>query len=113
MFGRAGVGAEDPGFQPFTGFGDIFDAFFGGAANQAARRARPAGGSDLRYDLRITFDEAVKGTEKEIEFPVLERCETCGGNGAQPGTTPTTCSQCNGRGEVRQVRQTMLGQMVN
>jgi molecular chaperone DnaJ len=112
MFGRAGVGAEDPGFQPFTGFGDIFDAFFGGGAGQA-RRGRPAGGSDLRYDLRITFEEAVLGTEKEIEFPVLDRCETCAGTGAAPGTTPTTCPQCNGRGEVRQVRQTMLGQMVN
>src|SRR3954462_11880704 len=68
MFGRAGVGGQDPGFQPFTGFGDIFDAFFGGGAGQAGRHGRAAGGSDLRYDLRITFEEAVKGTEKEIEF---------------------------------------------
>src|SRR6478735_3909249 len=61
MFGRAGVGGEgDPGFAPFTGFGDIFDAFFGGSANQAARHGRPVAGADLRYDLRITFEEAVK-----------------------------------------------------
>ena len=53
------------------------------------------------------------GTEKEIEFPVLARCETCGGSGAKPGTQPTTCPQCNGRGEIRAIRQTMLGQMVN
>src|SRR3954454_8455844 len=98
MFGRAGVGADDPGFQPFSGFGDIFDAFFGGAAGQAARRGRPTGGADLRYDLRLTFEEAVLGTEKEIEYPVLDRCETCGGNRAQPGTTPATCPQCQGRG---------------
>jgi len=66
MFGSAGVNSGDAGFQPFTGFGDIFDAFFGGGASQAARRGRPAGGSDLRYDLRITFEEAVTGAEKEI-----------------------------------------------
>ena len=115
-FGRAGVdgGAPGAGFEGFGGFSDIFDAFFGGGAGAAsARRGRPQPGADLRYDLRITFEEAVKGTEKEIEFRVLQRCETCGGNGAKPGTEPITCPQCNGRGEVRSVRQTMLGQMVN
>jgi len=118
MFGRAGVGgggAQDPfgGAAGFGGFSDIFDAFFGGAAAGGGRRARPTSGSDLRYDLRITFDEAVLGTEKEIEFPVLGRCDTCGGSGAKAGSTPVQCTQCNGRGEIRSVRQTMLGQMVN
>jgi molecular chaperone DnaJ len=117
-FGRAGVdgGAGGPGagFEGFGGFSDIFDAFFGGAAGGgSARRGRPQPGADLRYDLRITFEEAVKGTEKEIEFRVLGRCETCSGTGAKPGTEATTCPQCDGRGEVRSVRQTMLGQMVN
>jgi molecular chaperone DnaJ len=115
-FGRAGVegGAGAGGFEGFGGFSDIFDAFFGGGAGAAsARRGRPQPGADLRYDLRITFEEAVKGTEKEIEFTVLQRCETCHGNGAKEGTEPITCPQCNGRGEVRSVRQTMLGQMVN
>jgi molecular chaperone DnaJ len=117
-FGRAGVGggADGPGagFEGFGGFSDIFDAFFGGGAGAgSARRGRPQPGADLRYDLRITFEEAVQGTEKEIEFTVLQACETCGGNGAKPGTEPITCPQCNGRGEVRSVRQTMLGQMVN
>ncbi len=69
--------------------------------------------SDLRYDLRISFEEAVLGVEKEIEFPVLGRCDTCGGSGAQEGSEPTQCPQCNGRGEIRSLRQTMLGQMVN
>src|SRR5918995_424338 len=118
MFGRAGVegGAGGPGagFEGFGGFSDIFDAFFGGAAGaRSARRGRPQPGSDLRYDLRITFEEAVRGTDKEIEFRSLRRCDTCSGSGAQPGTEPTTCPQCEGRGEVRSVRQTMLGQMVN
>ena len=115
MFGRAGVsGGADAGFGAgFSGFSDIFDAFFGGASTGAARHGRPAVGSDLRYDLRITFEEAVAGTEKEIEFPVLDRCLTCGGSGAKPGTSTSTCPQCQGRGEIRSVRQTMLGQMVN
>jgi molecular chaperone DnaJ len=110
MFGTADIG--DAAGGAYGGFADIFDAFFGGAA-AAGRRGRPSAGSDLRYDLRITFAEAVLGTEKEIEFPVLGRCETCGGTGAKPGTEPVTCPQCNGRGEIRSVRQTMLGQMVN
>ncbi len=116
MFGRAGLGsaAGGGGFEAgFGGFSDIFDAFFGGSMGGAARRARPQTGSDLRYDLRITFEEAVLGTEKEIEFPVLGRCETCEGTGAKPGTTPGECPECKGRGEIRSVRQTMLGQMVN
>jgi molecular chaperone DnaJ len=121
LFGRAGVGGGfgegDFGFQGgFGSFGDIFDAFFGGAAGAAgaaARRGRPAPGSDLRYDLRISFQEAIRGTEKEISFDALGRCETCSGSGAAPGSDASTCPQCDGRGEVRSVRQTMLGQMVN
>jgi molecular chaperone DnaJ len=114
-FGRAGVdGGGATGFEGFGGFSDIFDAFFGGGAGAAsARRGRPLAGADLRYDLRITFAEAVTGTEKEIEFSVLQRCETCHGSGAKEGSEPITCPQCNGRGEIRSVRQTMLGQMVN
>ena len=122
MFGRAGVsgaggaggGSQDPfGQAGFGGFSDIFDAFFGGAMGGQQRRARAQAGSDLRYDLRITFAEAVLGTEKEIEFPVLGRCDPCQGTGAKQGSTPVQCAQCQGRGEIRQVRQTMLGQMVN
>jgi molecular chaperone DnaJ len=112
MFGTAGDAGAGADFSGFGGFSDIFDAFFGGAA-ATGRRGRPTAGSDLRYDLRVTFEEAILGTEKEIEFPVLGRCDTCGGTGARAGTSPSACPQCNGRGEVRNVRQTMLGQMVN
>lgn len=112
LFGTVGTEGGPGGFGP-GGFADIFDAFFGAAAAGAGRRGRPAAGSDLRYDLRITFEEAILGTTKEIEFPVLARCETCGGSGAKPGTQPVTCPQCNGRGEIRGVRNTMLGQMIN
>lgn len=119
MFGEAGLGAGaggagfSGGFPGFGDFGDLFDAFFGGQSGAGVRRGRPAVGSDLRYDLRITFAEAMKGTEKEVEFPVLDRCETCGGAGAKKGTPPTTCPACSGRGEVRTVRDTILGQMIN
>ena len=117
LFGQAGVGGAG-GFDPgaaggFGAFSDLFDAFFGGGAAGGVRRGRPAVGSDLRYDLRITFEESIRGTEKEIEFPVLDRCPTCSGSGAKPGTEPRACPQCSGRGEVRHARQTMLGQMVN
>lgn len=115
-FGRAGVGgsgAEGYGpFGGFSGFGDIFDAFFGGA-QAGTRRGRPPAGADLRYDLRLTFEESIRGTEKEISFSALGRCDACEGSGAAPGTTPVACTTCGGSGEVRQVRQTMLGQMVN
>lgn len=117
MFGRAGVNgagsAGDPFGGGFQGFGDLFDAFFGAGAGAGTRRGRPPAGSDLRYDLRLTFAEAIYGADKEIEFSAMARCETCAGSGAEPGTSPLTCPQCSGTGEVRQVRSTMLGQMVN
>jgi molecular chaperone DnaJ len=115
MFGAAGLGGDAGGFGAGAGLGnfsDIFDAFFGGAQS-GARRGHPSAGVDLRYDLRITLEEAVRGTEKEIEFPVLGRCDTCAGSGAKPGTQAVACDQCGGRGELRTTRRTMLGQMVN
>jgi molecular chaperone DnaJ len=120
MVGKAGLGdmgggAGSPFGEGFGGFGDLFDAFFSGMGQQpgGARHGRRASGSDLRYDLRITFDEAVKGVEKELEFDLLDKCLTCAGSGATPGSVASTCAACGGRGEVRSVRNTMLGQMVN
>ena len=121
MFGHAAGGAT--GFDPFgagggagaggfQGFGDLFDTLFGGAAG-GGRRPRVPTGADLRYDLRLTFAESISGAEKEIEFTSLVRCPTCAGNGAEPGTEPITCPKCGGSGELRTVRQTMLGQMIN
>jgi molecular chaperone DnaJ len=113
MFGTTGDGA-DPGFGTagFGSFGDIFDAFFGGT-QAGARRGHPLAGADLRYDLRVTLEEAVTGIDKDVEFTGLGRCETCSGSGAAPGSEAVTCEQCGGRGEIRTTRRTMLGQMVN
>ena len=119
MFGRAGVGGAggaDPfgGAAGFGGFSDIFDAFFGGAdggrgARAAGRRARTCATTSGSRSRRRS-----SGAEKEIEFPVLGRCETCGGIGRQGGhRARRSAPSATGRGEVRSVRQTMLGQMVN
>ncbi|KAB8143927.1 molecular chaperone DnaJ [Chloroflexia bacterium SDU3-3] len=100
----AGAGA---GYDPFGGmggdpFGTIFETFFGGGMAGGRASRGPQRGADLRYMLSITFEEAVFGVEKDIEFRRLEACGTCGGNGAEPGTEPTRCPKCNGVGEVRQ-----------
>jgi molecular chaperone DnaJ len=119
MFGRAGVGGTGAGaegygpFGVFQGFGDIFDAFFGGAAAGGARRTRRPAGADLRYDLQLTFDEAIHGAEKELTFTALDVCQTCDGSGAEEGSEPVTCPRCDGSGEVRELRNTLLGQVVN
>ncbi len=109
-------GGGDFGFGGFgpAGFGDIFDMFFGdmrGGAQQP-RRSGPQRGSDLRYDLEITLDEAFAGTTKEIQFSHLAQCETCKGSGAQPGSLIVACDRCAGSGVMRTVRQTPLGQFV-
>ncbi|HEC22072.1 MAG TPA: molecular chaperone DnaJ [Chloroflexi bacterium] len=113
-FGHAGVNGT-AGVDPFAGFadiGDIFDEFFGGGFRTRTRRA-PRRGQDLQYRLTIDFEEAIFGTEREIEFEQTTTCPACRGTGAEPGTSPIRCPTCGGRGQVRNVRQTFLGQMVN
>ncbi len=108
-------GGADFGFSGFgpNGFGDIFDMFFGDARTATApRRSGPQRGSDLRYDLEITLDEAFGGATKEIQFSHLAQCETCKGSGAQPGSLVAGCERCHGSGVMRTVRQTPLGQFV-
>ncbi len=104
----AGAGA---GFDPF-GFSDIFDTFFGYRTTTSAKRG-PQRGSDLRCDITLEFEEAVFGCERELEIPRWETCSTCLGTGAEPGTQPTRCPNCNGTGEVRRVSQSFLGQLMN
>ena len=108
-FGHAGLGgAATGGFDPtvFTGFEDILgglgDIFgFGDVFGGGRRRGGPQRGTDLRYDLEISFDEAAKGTEASIQIPRQETCETCHGSGAAAGSSPVTCPQCHGRGQLR------------
>lgn len=107
-FGHQGLqSAGGAGFNPTGDFNDIFgdlgdffglgDLFGGGGAR---RRNRPRRGEDARYDLEIEFRDAVFGTTAEIQVPRLERCEQCNGSGSEPGSGPTTCPTCRGRGEV-------------
>lgn len=117
-FGHAGVGngAAGAGFSDFGSFSsinDLFETFFAGTAAGAQRRSGTQRGADLRYELTITFEEAVFGCQKEIELPRWETCPTCRGNGAQPGTSTSRCSACQGTGEIRRVQQSIFGQFVN
>ena len=93
------------GFDPFAGadpFSSIFESFFGGQPMGRGASRGPQRGADLRYTLQISFEEAIFGTEKEINFRRLETCTICRGSGAEPGTDPVRCPKCNGQGEIRQ-----------
>jgi molecular chaperone DnaJ len=125
MFGAsavrgAGAGAGANMGDPFAGFGggfgDLFDAFFGasGMSGTGGRaRSGPRKGEDAESVVELEFAEAVFGVRRKISVRLPQTCETCLGTGARPGTTPVSCSVCNGTGEVRRVRQSFLGQMVS
>jgi molecular chaperone DnaJ len=100
-YGHAGLGGA-AGFDPtiFSDFGDILGDLFGFGDAFGRRRGGPRRGADLRYNLELSFEEAVFGTETHIQIPRAEACATCHGSGAAPGTTPTTCTSCAGRGQV-------------
>ena len=100
------------GFQGgFSGdFEDLFEGFFGGSS-RGTRRSGPPPGDDLRYDLTVEFGDSIRGATREIEFSCRLACESCGGSGATKGSGTKSCDGCGGRGEVRTVRQTLLGQM--
>ena len=95
----------------FGGFGDIFGDFFGGGGS--SRRNGPMQGANLKTSVRITFEESVFGTEKELDLTLKEECETCHGTGAKPGTSPITCPKCNGSGQVVYTQQSMFGMVRN
>lgn len=99
----------------FSGFGDIFDMFFGGGAGGAGARTgnRARRGSDLRYDMSITFKEAMTGKEVELKIPKQEHCETCKGSGAASDADIETCSTCKGTGQEETIQNTPFGRMVN
>ncbi|MDP1898618.1 MAG: molecular chaperone DnaJ, partial [Sulfurimicrobium sp.] len=108
QYGHAGVdpqagmgGAGGAGMGGFAdAFGDIFGDIFGGGGGRGGR-SNVYRGADLRYNLEISLEDAARGAETKIRIPTMEKCDTCNGTGAKPGTQPTTCTTCGGHGQVR------------
>lgn len=114
-FGHAGLqGASGgAGYGDMGGFGDlgsIFEELFGGFGRTtgASNRRQPRRGADLRADIRLTFEEAVFGAERDLDIPRMEACDRCHGSGAEPPTAPVVCAACNGAGEVKRRQQSPL-----
>ena len=106
-------GSGFDGFGDFGDLGDIFSSFFtGGFGRQSGRKqAGPRKGADLNLHIDITFEEAYLGVDKEIVITRNEKCGVCHGTGAKPGTSPMKCPNCQGTGQVKQVQNTILGQV--
>ncbi|HUC37979.1 MAG TPA: molecular chaperone DnaJ [Acidimicrobiales bacterium] len=102
------------GADPFfgSGLGGLFDAFFGGAMGGAASRSGPVRGADAEVVLELELTEAVFGAHKDVAVDVPVACDTCAGSGARQGTSAIRCPDCDGTGEMRRVRQSILGQVV-
>lgn len=110
--GSAGGGGFDfSGMDMSDIFGDIFGDFFGGGSRRSSNS--PMQGASVRLSVRISFEEAVFGCSKELEFTYKEECSTCKGSGAKPGTSKETCSKCGGKGKVVYSRQSLFGMMQN
>jgi molecular chaperone DnaJ len=114
-FGPDGVFGQGNG-SPFDfdgGLGDLFEAFFGSVAGGGrGQRRGPVAGSDAEVGLQLGFAEAVFGARKEFSIRLPVTCDTCAGSGARPGTQPVRCPDCQGVGEIRRIRQSLLGQVV-
>ena len=110
--GGAGAGAADP-FSAF-GFGDIMDAFFGGQGGGRGRgpRSRVQPGGDALIRMRLTLEECATGVTRDLTVDTAVLCNECSGSGCAPGSAPTMCDICNGRGEVQSVQRSFLGQVV-
>lgn len=107
-----GFGGFDFGSMDFGDiFGDIFGDFFGGS--RRGRNNGPMKGANIRTSVRITFEEAIFGVEKEIELTLKDECTTCHGSGAKPGTSPETCPKCGGKGQVVFTQQSFFGTVRN
>ena len=117
-FEQGGGGAGGFGGFDFSGdmgdiFGDIFGDLFGGSSRTRRANNGPMKGANLRTSVRITFEEAVFGCEKQIELNLKDECTTCHGTGAKPGTSPETCPKCGGKGQVVFTQQSLFGVVRN
>ncbi|PKM61493.1 MAG: molecular chaperone DnaJ [Firmicutes bacterium HGW-Firmicutes-21] len=107
-----GFGGFDAGFDVGDIFGDIFGGIFGGGSSRRSRYSNaPSKGEDVGYRVTIDFEEAAFGCKKDISYSRVERCSTCGGNGAAKGSVPETCSTCRGSGQVTTQQRTPFGVM--
>ena len=112
--GAGGFGGFDFNSADFGDiFGDIFGDLFGGGRRSGGRSSGPMKGANIRTSVRITFEEAVFGVEKEIELTLKDECTSCHGTGAKPGTSPETCSKCGGKGQVVFTQQSFFGTVRN
>ncbi len=112
--GGAGAGGFDFNFDDMGDiFGDLFGGMFGGGGGRRRQNNGPQKGSNLKTSVRITFEEAVFGCEKEIELTLKDECTTCHGTGAKPGTSPETCTNCGGKGQVVYTQQSLFGMVRN
>ena len=113
-YGPEGVFGQGPPGMTFdfeAGLSDIFEAFFGSMGTRTTRRG-PTPGADAEVGMRLSLIEAAFGAHKDISVRLPVACGTCGGSGAEPGTHPITCPDCQGAGETRRIRQSLLGQVV-
>ena len=112
--GGGGFGGFDFNSADFSDiFGDIFGDLFGGGRRGGRTSNGPMKGANIRTSVRITFEEAVFGVEKEIELTLKDECKTCHGSGAKPGTSPETCTKCGGKGQVVFTQQSFFGTVRN
>ncbi|MBR4169334.1 MAG: molecular chaperone DnaJ [Lachnospiraceae bacterium] len=111
--GGPGGGFDFSGMDFTDLFGDLFGDFFGGGRSRSRSNNGPMKGANIRTSVRISFEEAVFGVDKEIELTLKDPCPTCKGSGAKPGTTPETCSKCGGKGQVVYTQQSLFGMIRN
>ena len=114
QYGHDGLksGGYRPGTGDFGSFGDLFSAFFGGGGFGGGRSRGPAQGEDVAVRVDIDLADAARGISVDVEFDAVDRCDTCNGNGAKPGTPIRTCERCQGSGQIQSVSRTPFGQMV-
>ena len=108
-----GGGFDFSGMDMGDIFGDIFGDLFGGGRRRSSASNGPMKGANLRAAVRVTFEEAAFGCEKEIEITLKDECQTCHTTGAKPGTSPETCTKCGGKGKVVYTQQSFLGMVQN